>query len=142
MTTTIYTKPGCPYCAAAKQDLEARGVDYDEIDVYLTPGAREQLAELTGGMNVVPVIVEENGEVRVARPEAAEASDGRACRALCVLLLDRQTRLLPRHEAAVDVGHVGEAHARRAASPAAGCGARSGRSPGGRRRGRARSGPS
>jgi glutaredoxin 3 len=66
VTTLIYTKPGCPYCAAAKQDLEARGVDYDEIDVYLTPGAREQLAELTGGMNVVPVVIEENGEVRIA----------------------------------------------------------------------------
>ena len=66
MPVTIYTKPGCPYCAAAKQDLEARGVDYDEIDVYLTPGAREELAELTGGMNVVPVVIEENGEVRIA----------------------------------------------------------------------------
>jgi glutaredoxin len=66
MTTTIYTKPGCPYCASAKQDLEARGIDYDEIDVYLTPGAREQLAELTGGMNIVPVVVEENGEGRIA----------------------------------------------------------------------------
>jgi glutaredoxin len=66
MTTIIYTKPGCPYCAAAKQDLEARCVDYEEIDVYTTQGAREALAELTGGMNVVPVIVEEDGEVRVA----------------------------------------------------------------------------
>ena len=66
MTTIIFTKPGCPYCAAAKQDLEARGVDYQEIDVYTTPGAREELAELTGGVNVVPVVVEESGEVRVA----------------------------------------------------------------------------
>jgi glutaredoxin len=66
MTTIIYTKPGCPFCAAAKQDLEARSVDYDEIDVYTTPGAREQLNEMTGGMNVVPVIIEEDGEVRIA----------------------------------------------------------------------------
>ena len=66
MTTTIYTKPGCPYCAAAKQDLDARGITYDEIDVYTTPGARDQLAELTGGMNVVPVVIEEDGAVRVA----------------------------------------------------------------------------
>jgi glutaredoxin len=66
LTTIIYTKPGCPYCAAAKQDLEARGVDYDEIDVYTSPGAREQLAEITGGMCVVPVVIEENGEVRIA----------------------------------------------------------------------------
>jgi glutaredoxin len=66
VTTVIYTKPGCPYCAAAKQDLEARGVDYDEIDVYTSPGAREQLAELTGGINVVPVVVDADGSVHVA----------------------------------------------------------------------------
>lgn len=66
MTTVIYTKPGCPYCAAAKLDLEARGLDYDEIDVYTTPGARDELAELTGGMNVVPVVIEEDGTVRIA----------------------------------------------------------------------------
>ena len=66
MPVIIYTKPGCPYCAAAKQDLEARGVDYDEIDVYTRQGAREQLAELTGGMSVVPVIIDEDGEVHVA----------------------------------------------------------------------------
>jgi len=66
VTTIIYTKPGCPYCATAKQELEARGVVYDEIDVYTSPGAREQLAEITGGMNVVPVIIEEDGEVRIA----------------------------------------------------------------------------
>jgi glutaredoxin 3 len=66
MSTIIYTKPGCPYCAAAKQDLEARGVDYDEIDVYTSPGARERLAELTGGMNVVPVILDEDGEIHIA----------------------------------------------------------------------------
>lgn len=66
MTTIIYTKPGCPYCAAAKQDLEARGVDYDEIDVYTSAGALDQLAEITGGMNVVPVVIEEDGEVRLA----------------------------------------------------------------------------
>ena len=66
MTTIIYTNPGCPYCAAAKEDLEARSIAYDEIDVYTTPGARDQLAELTGGMTVVPVVIEEDGEVRIA----------------------------------------------------------------------------
>lgn len=66
MTTTIYTKPGCPYCAAAKVDLEARGVDYVEIDVYTTPGALDELRELTGGVGVVPVVVEPDGEVRIA----------------------------------------------------------------------------
>ena len=64
MSATIYTKPGCPYCAAAKADLQARSVDYEEIDVYTSPGAREKLAELTGGRLVVPVLVED-GQVKV-----------------------------------------------------------------------------
>lgn len=66
MAVTIYTKPGCPYCAAAKADMDARSVEYEEIDVYTTPGARERLAELTAGMMVVPVIVDEDGEVHAA----------------------------------------------------------------------------
>jgi hypothetical protein len=34
--------------------------------VYTTAGAREELAEITGGMMVVPVVVEEDGEIRIA----------------------------------------------------------------------------
>ncbi len=65
MTVTIYTKPGCPYCAAAKEDLQRRGVAYDEIDVYATDGAREQIARLTGGRPLVPVLVDDRGEVHI-----------------------------------------------------------------------------
>ena len=66
MPVTIYTKPGCPYCAAAKSDMIAHGIEFEEIDVYTTPGAQDKLAELTCGQLVVPVIVEESGEVRIA----------------------------------------------------------------------------
>ena len=66
MTVILYTKPGCPYCMAARNDLIARGVEYDEIDVTATAGAQEQLAELTFGNMVVPAIVEEDGSVQVA----------------------------------------------------------------------------
>jgi glutaredoxin len=62
----IYTKPGCPYCTAARSDLIARGVEYEEIDVTTTPGGMERLAELTFGSMIVPVVVEEDGSVRVA----------------------------------------------------------------------------
>ena len=66
MPVTLYTKPGCPYCMAARNDLVARGVEYEEIDVTSTPGGEEQLAELTFGTMMVPVIVEEDGEVNIA----------------------------------------------------------------------------
>lgn len=65
MTTVIYTKPGCPYCAAAKMELDARGLRYDEIDVVAVPDARARLEELTDGIGIVPVVVEEDGTVRV-----------------------------------------------------------------------------
>ncbi len=64
MGVTIYTKVGCPYCAAAKADLRERGVAFEEIDVHAAPGAMDKLAELTAGRMVVPVVVE-GGDVRV-----------------------------------------------------------------------------
>ncbi|MEI6724823.1 MAG: glutaredoxin family protein [Actinomycetes bacterium] len=66
MPVTLYTKLGCPYCTAARNDLIARGVEYEEIDVTVAPGANEKLAELTFGTMMVPVIVDEDGEVRIA----------------------------------------------------------------------------
>jgi glutaredoxin len=62
----VYTKPGCPYCAALKRDLDARGVDYEEIDVFAVPGAAEKVEQLTGA-RVVPVVVD--GDVVQAAPE-------------------------------------------------------------------------
>ena len=62
MEVTIYTKPGCPYCAAAKKHYGDSGVRYSEIDINAVPGAKEKVLELTGGKRIVPVIVE-NGRV-------------------------------------------------------------------------------
>lgn len=55
----VYTKVGCPHCAAAKDDFEKRGVAYDEIDVYTIPGAAEEAMKLAGGKRIVPVIIED-----------------------------------------------------------------------------------
>jgi len=30
---TIYARPGCSYCAAAKADMEQRGIQYIELNV-------------------------------------------------------------------------------------------------------------
>jgi glutaredoxin len=66
MTVTIYTKPGCPYCTAARNDLIARGIEYVEVDVTTAPGGQEKLAELTLGSMLVPVLVQDDGSVEVA----------------------------------------------------------------------------
>jgi glutaredoxin len=66
VSVVIYTKPGCPYCTAARNDLIARGVEYEDVDVTTAPGATAKLAELTLGSMIVPVIVEEDGTVQVS----------------------------------------------------------------------------
>ena len=66
MSVVIYTKPGCPYCTAARNDLIARGVHYEDVDVTSAPGGMEKLAELTLGSMVVPVIVDEDGTVQIS----------------------------------------------------------------------------
>lgn len=60
----IYTKQGCPYCAAAKQYYGEQGRAFKEIDVHVTPGALEKVKQLSAGRNIVPLIVE-NGQVTV-----------------------------------------------------------------------------
>ena len=59
----IYTKPGCPYCAAAKEDFQEKGIVYTEYDVKSDPALREKAIALAGAA-AVPVIVR-NGEVTV-----------------------------------------------------------------------------
>ena len=58
----IYTKEGCPYCAAAKKHCNDQGIAFKEIDIHATEGAKEEVLKLTGGERIVPVIVE-NGKV-------------------------------------------------------------------------------
>jgi glutaredoxin 3 len=56
---TLYTTASCPFSAAAREDLEWRGIEFVEYDVERDPAARERLLALTGGVRTVPVIVEE-----------------------------------------------------------------------------------
>ncbi len=56
---TIYTKPGCPYCASAKKHYDDQGTAYEEIDVSVVAGAKDKVLGLSGGKRIVPVIVED-----------------------------------------------------------------------------------
>ena len=58
-------------CAAARADLERRGVPYTEIDITRHPERIPELLKLTGGRRVVPVIVD-GMQVRVA-PSGGDA---------------------------------------------------------------------
>lgn len=61
---TIYTKPGCPYCAAAKADFESRAVPFKEVNVQADQKALQTMLTHSGGRRSVPVIVED-GKVTV-----------------------------------------------------------------------------
>lgn len=60
----MYTKPGCPYCAAAREHYTDNGIAFDEIDVIGNPDAQGELLKLSGGKRIVPVVVDK-GEVKI-----------------------------------------------------------------------------
>jgi glutaredoxin 3 len=54
----IYTSPFCGFCYRAKSRLEKKGVDYEEIDVMMNPGARKEMTERAGATSVPQVFVD------------------------------------------------------------------------------------
>ena len=67
----LYTKAGCPYCAAKRAELVARGVAVREIDVTERPEAVPELLKVTRGRRIVPVVVE-GGRIEIA-PEGGSS---------------------------------------------------------------------
>ena len=58
----IFTKPGCPYCAAAMDDMRSRGVAFVQRDAAGDKGAREALRRLSPQLRV-PTMVAPDGTV-------------------------------------------------------------------------------
>lgn len=58
----IYSTPTCTYCLMAKDFMDSKGIEYNEIDVSVDQTKVSELLELTGGQMGVPVIVVD-GEV-------------------------------------------------------------------------------
>ncbi len=52
----VYLTGYCPYCHAAKNLLESKGVAYREVDVTDDDAMREKLVGMTGGRETVPQI--------------------------------------------------------------------------------------
>ena len=64
---TLFTRPDCPYCDAARQYLEDAGEDYVERDVTTDDEAAREVATITGGPVLVPITVR-GDDVRVGFP--------------------------------------------------------------------------
>ena len=52
----IYSSAFCGYCHRAKALLQARGINFREINVDMDPAARAEMREKAGGRNTVPQI--------------------------------------------------------------------------------------
>ncbi len=54
----LYTHPDCTFSDALKEELDAAGTAYTEIDLALDPDKWAELEKLTDGERITPVMVE------------------------------------------------------------------------------------
>ena len=57
----MYVKPGCPYCAQARESLTEQGLEWEERDATKNRDWREELFAHSNGSGVVPTIVGPDG---------------------------------------------------------------------------------
>ena len=53
---TIYTKPGCPYCARALGLLREKGAEFTEIEAAYDPAKKQEMVQRAGGRMTFPQI--------------------------------------------------------------------------------------
>ena len=58
----IYTTPICPYCVRAKALLNKKGASFEEIDVLMDRGAREEMERKSGRHSVPQIFI---GDIHV-----------------------------------------------------------------------------
>jgi glutaredoxin 3 len=61
----IYTKSGCPYCAAAVAHYTAEGTDFEERNISDSAKWRDEALSQCGGDRRVPVIVDDDGSASI-----------------------------------------------------------------------------
>jgi len=54
----MYTTTWCGYCVRAKTLLDARGIEYEEINLDDDPRFRQKLLDLTGGWTVPQILID------------------------------------------------------------------------------------
>ena len=58
MSLVMYVKPGCPYCAKAREYYRENKVEITEYDAQTDKARQREMLEYTGGDLVVPAFVE------------------------------------------------------------------------------------
>jgi glutaredoxin len=59
MSILIYTKPGCPYCAKAREYYNKQGIAFDERNAQDNLEYRKEMLAFTDGDPTVPTIIED-----------------------------------------------------------------------------------
>lgn len=59
MAIVMYTKPGCPYCQAARDHYNSHGISFIEYDAQTDKARQREMLALTNGDPTVPAIVED-----------------------------------------------------------------------------------
>jgi glutaredoxin 3 len=73
---TVYSTDPCSFCSRAKELLNRRGYEYEEINLSKDPAGRARLVELTGMFSFPQIVI--NGEVVGGFRELVQAdSSGR-----------------------------------------------------------------
>lgn len=65
---TVYTKPNCVQCNATYRALDAKGIEYNIIDLSESPAALEYVQEL-GYMQAPVVVVDDQDHWSGFRPD-------------------------------------------------------------------------
>lgn len=71
----IYTKPGCPYCSAAKALLDKKGVEFTEIVASNDPEKKQEMIQKSGGRMTFPQVFV--GEKHIGGSDDLHALDAR-----------------------------------------------------------------
>jgi len=63
MSVILYTKPGCPYCAKARDYYNEKGISFEDRNAQDNLAYRKEMFAFSDGDPTVPVIVE-NGRLK------------------------------------------------------------------------------
>ncbi|OOY33509.1 glutaredoxin-like protein NrdH [Thioclava sp. F36-6] len=67
MTITVYAKPACVQCTATTRALDAKGIDYNVIDLTEDAAAMEMVQDL--GYRQAPVVIANEDHWAGFRPD-------------------------------------------------------------------------
>ena len=56
---TVYSTDACSFCVRAKALLDARGLDYEEINLARDPDGRAELGHRTGMLSFPQILIED-----------------------------------------------------------------------------------